>query len=698
MKNKKKSSGKVELAPLEAAAEMARLADIIAHHDRLYYQKDDPEVSDADYDALRLQYKELEKLYPQFAPTNSPEKRVGAAPAAGFAKVRHPIPMLSLGNAFDEADVHDFTDRIRRFLKLEEDAKLPFMAEPKIDGLSASLHYEKGRFVLGATRGDGEEGENVTANLRTIQSIPANLKGDAPDFIEIRGEIFMERADFLALNKKQAAEDKQIFANPRNAAAGSLRQLDSRITASRPLKFLAYALGKTSEDVATSQSDLRKRLKAWGFALNEPAQLCQNQKEMLAYHAEMEENRTAMPFDVDGIVYKLNDFALQERLGFVSRSPRWAIAHKFSAEKAETTLNAIVIQVGRTGALTPVAELEPVNVGGVMVARATLHNEDEIERKDVRAGDRVIVQRAGDVIPQIVEVKKEARKAGSKPFVFPHKCPECGSLAVREEDEAVRRCTGGLICPAQAIERLKHFVSRDAFDIEGMGEQRIRSFWDEELVRTPADIFTLEKRDAAMGGKLAQREGWGEKSTEKLFLAINARRTIALDRFIYALGIRQVGTATAKLLARTYRNWNDFEKMMIAAKDRSSSAYQDLGVLDGIGESVATTLIDFFDEKHNRDVVHALLKEVDVEDWKTIATSASAISGKTIVFTGTLHKMGRNEAKARAESLGATVAGSVSSKTDFVVVGEDAGSKAKKAAELGVKTLTEDEWLALIGA
>jgi DNA ligase (NAD+) len=689
----KKSSKKIPLSPLEARAEMARLADEIARHDALYYQKDKPAISDAEYDAIRQQYKALEEEFPDQAPANSPEKRVGAAPARGFKKVRHPMPMLSLDNAFDEEDVRDFTNRIRRFLKLEETTPLAFVAEPKIDGSSASLHYRNGEFVLGATRGDGVEGEDITENLKTIKSIPKKLHGDAPEFVEVRGEIYMEHKDFFAMNEQQKQAGEEPFANPRNAAAGSLRQKDPSITASRPLRFFGYALGETSEPVAKTQEEIRARLKKWGFTLNEPAPLCKNEEELLAYHKKMEEQRADLPFDVDGVVYKLNDIALQQRLGFVSRSPRWAVAHKFSAIKAETTLNAIRIQVGRTGALTPVAELEPVTVGGVVVKRASLHNEDEIERKDVREGDRVILQRAGDVIPQIVGVKDDAAHARRKKFIFPDKCPECGSAAIREEGEVIRRCTGGLICPAQAVERLIHFVSRGAFDIEGFAEKRLREFLDEGWIKTPADIFRLHKKAAA----LETREGWGKLSAQNLINAVEARRRIPLDRFIYALGIRQVGEATARLLAKNYKSWAHFYEEMRGAGKKDSPAYEHLENIGGIGESMADDLIAFFAEKHNREAIADLQEEITIEDWKQGEIKDSPISGKTVVFTGTLEKMGRNEAKAKAEKLGATVAGSVSSKTDYVIVGADAGSKAKKAAELGVKTLSEEEWLKLIG-
>ena len=684
----------VELTPLEAKAELERLADAIRHHDTLYHQKDAPEISDGEYDELRKDYKKLAEAFPHFVPAHNPEKTVGAAPLSGFSKVKHRVPMLSLGNAFDSEDVVDFITRMQRFLNLPAEQSIECVAEPKIDGLSASLIYENGVFVQGATRGDGEVGEDITQNLNTIPSIPKKLSGTFPAIIEIRGEVYMERGDFLKMNENQEREGKAPFANPRNAAAGSLRQLDPSITATRQLKFFAYALGYSEIPIVKTQIGLRNTLKSWGFTLNEPSALCRNVDEMVAYHAKIAGMRDALPFDLDGVVYKVNQVDLQERLGFVSRSPRWAIAHKFSAQEAETTLKNIIIQVGRTGALTPVAELEPVNVGGVMVSRATLHNEDEINRKDIRVGDRVIIRRAGDVIPQIVSVKPEARGKDSKPYVFPTHCPECQSIAIRPEGEAVRRCTGGLICPAQAIERLIHFASRDAFDIEGLGERSLRSFWDEGLIKTPADIFILEARDKDKA--LEKREGWGAKSVQKLFDAINAKRSIPLERFIYALGIRQIGETTAKLLAKNFTSWNNLNAQMRAASDHENAAYHDFTALDGIGKAMADDLIGFFADDHNQSIIAALLKEIKIEDWQQIASTTTALSGKTIVFTGTLQVMGRNEAKAKAESMGAHVAGSVSSKTDFVVVGEDAGSKGDKARQLGVRTLTEAEWLEMI--
>lgn len=683
------------LTPIEAAAEMARLANLIAHHDTLYHQNDAPEISDADYDALRQQYRALHEHFPHLAPKDDPEKRVGAAPGTGFHKVSHAMPMLSLNNAFTDEDVEDFVGRIRRFLNLPDDEKLEFMAEPKIDGLSASLRYEKGQLTIAATRGDGMVGENITENVRTISNVPKTLSGDYPEMVEIRGEIYMERSDFIDLNKRREAEGEAPFANPRNAAAGSVRQLDSSITAARPLKFFGYALGETSHDNAKTQHDIRTQIKRWGFSLNEPARLCANTADLLAYYRAMEAQRHTLPFDIDGIVYKLNRRDLQERLGFVSRAPRWAIAHKFAAEQATTKLNKIIIQVGRTGTLTPVAELEPVLVGGVVISRATLHNEDEIARKDVREGDTVHLQRAGDVIPQVTGVDLSARPKNSKPFVFPDRCPECGSLAIREEGIVARRCEGGLICPAQAVERLRHFVSRNAFNIEGLGDRRIHELWAEKIIQTPADIFRLKKYKAT----LEQREGWGEKSVDKLLTAIESRRSISLERFIYALGIRQIGEATAKLLARHYLSLGAWRAAMMKARDENTEAWGDLTTIDQIGPLVARDLVGFFQEQHNRDVLDNLAAELTVQDYLVPdVNSESNLAGKTIVFTGTLEKMGRAEAKAKAEAMGAKVSGSVSAKTDYVIAGADAGSKATKANELGVKVLSEDEWLTMISS
>jgi DNA ligase (NAD+) len=679
-----------ELTPLEAAAEMASLAQEIARHDLLYHQKDAPEISDAAYDALRVRYRALLAQYPHLAPKDDPESKVGATPASAFGKVTHKVPMLSLANAFTDEDVADFVTRVRKFLQLPDQTKLDFLAEPKIDGLSASLRYENGQLVLAATRGDGNVGENITANAKTIKAVPHHLKAPFPAVLEVRGEIYLGREDFISLNEQRTKAGEQPFANPRNAAAGSVRQLDPAVTAARPLGFFAYSYGDLSDTPFTSQQELRAKLKGWGFQLNEPSRLCADEKGLIAYYHDIEEQRHALPYDIDGVVYKVDRFDLQNRLGFVSRAPRWAIAHKFAAEKATTLLKDILIQVGRTGALTPVAVLEPVNVGGVMVSRATLHNEDEILRKDIHIGDEVIVQRAGDVIPQIVEAIATKRKKDAKRFIFPDHCPECGSLAVREDGMAVRRCTGGLICPAQAVERLCHFVSRNALNIEGLGEQRVRELWVDGLIKTPADLFDLHKHLDA----LAKRDGWGGKSATKLIAAIDSRRTVPLDRFIYALGIRQVGEATAKLLARHYRSFDRWSDSMKAALN-DTRAREELTSIDQIGPLMAQDLLDFFAEPHNLEVLDALKTKLTIQDHQGV-TNTSPFAGKSIVFTGTLTSMGRPEAKAKAESLGMTVSGSVSKKTDYVVIGEEAGSKAAKARELGVTILSEQDWLAML--
>ncbi|PWC66668.1 aromatic ring-opening dioxygenase LigA [Azospirillum sp. TSH7] len=774
------------LAPDQAAAELAALAAEIAHHDRLYHQQDQPEISDADYDALVRRNLAVEARFPDLRRADSPSLRVGAAPAAGFGKVRHAVPMLSLGNAFAPEDVAEFDARVRRFLGLSDDAPLTFVAEPKIDGLSCSLRYERGELVLAATRGDGAEGENVTANVRTIRDVPHRLPAPFPEVLEVRGEVYMNRDDFLAMNAARAEKGEQLFANPRNAAAGSLRQLDPSITAARPLCFFGYALGEVSEPIAETQWGIRERLKGWGFQLNRPAELCDGKDKLLAYYEGIGRRRAGLPFDIDGVVYKVDSLELQQRLGFVSRAPRWAIAHKFPAEQAQTRLKDITIQVGRTGALTPVAELEDITVGGVVVSRATLHNEDEIARKDIRVGDLVVVQRAGDVIPQVVEVVLSQRPADSIPYVAPETCPVCGSLAIREAGEVVRRCTGGLICAAQAKERLRHFVSRDAFDIEGLGEKIIEEFWDEGFIKSPVDIFTLEGRVELIG-----RPGWKEKSVQNLFKAIEQRRSgIDLHRVIYALGIRHVGEVTAKSLARQYKtmqgwvdgmlaaerampgqDWRDLHELkgvgratadaiigwfadpecgakldFYAGKDGAGNdalrletiiaslgikgvkkpaaqalaerygtlaewraameraagqapgqPWLDLVATPDVGEVAAEELAGFFAEERNLAIVHGLMERLTVLEAEVPKASNSPIAGKTVVFTGTLERMTRSEAKARAESLGAKVAGSVSGKTDYLVAGADAGSKAAKAKELGVEILTEDEWLARIG-
>ena len=687
----------------EAAAELKRLAAEIARHDALYYRNDEPEISDAAYDALRARNDAIEARFPHLVRDDSPSLKIGAAPVEAFGKVTHRVPMLSLGNVFDEEGLRDFLDRIGRFLGRSVEG-LAFTAEPKIDGLSITLRYEEGRLVQGATRGDGYEGENVTANVRTIGDIPKTIKTRGfPDPFELRGEIYMSRAAFQRMNQEQAERGERLFANPRNAAAGSLRQLDSSITAKRPLRFFAYGWGEVADLPAETQWDAYQILRAWGFPLNPLIRLTHTVEEMLETYRDIESGRSGLDYDIDGIVYKLDRLDLQQRLGFVSRSPRFAIAHKFPAEKATTILRDIDIQVGRTGALTPVAKLDPVTVGGGVVQNATLHNEDEIARKDIRIGDTVIVQRAGDVIPQILGVVQDKRPKGAKRFKFPQVCPACGSHATREinpntgKEDVVRRCTGGLICPAQRVERLKHFVSRNAFDIEGLGEKHIKAFYDDGLIQSPPDIFTLAKRDKRASSKLAEREGWGETSAMKLFDAIEARRAVKLDRFIYALGIPHVGEITARLLARNYGTAEAFVTAMRAAgADRQGEAFAELDNIEGIGPTVAAAIADFFAEKHNVKVVDELLDEVAPEPLEAI-DHASPISGKTVVFTGTLEKMTRSEAKARAERLGAKVAGSVSKNTDYVVAGPGAGSKLKNAKALGIQVLSEDEWLKLIG-
>jgi DNA ligase (NAD+) len=684
-----------ELDILQAEAELARLAREIARHDLLYHQQDAPEIPDADYDALKRRNEALERRFPQLVRADSPTRRVGAAPAAGFAKLRHDVPMLSLDNAFSAADVEDFIERIRRFLGLASGTAIGFSAEPKIDGLSMSLRFEEGRFVRGATRGDGEEGEDVSANLRTIAEIPRRLAGKGwPELLEIRGEVYMDRGDFARLNEARRAASEPVFANPRNAAAGSVRQLDPAITARRPLRFFGYAWGVVSARSWATHGEFLDLLRGWGVPTNPATRRCEGAGELMAYYERIQAERPRLGYDIDGVVYKVDRIDWQDRLGFVSRSPRWALAHKFPAEQARTRLLGISIQVGRTGALTPVAELEPITVGGVVVSRATLHNEDEIARKDLRVGDMVVVQRAGDVIPQILGHVPEERPRVSQRFAFPDTCPVCGAHAVRPEGEAVRRCTGGLTCAAQATERLRHFVGRDAFDIEGLGDRHIEAFFADGLIRAPADIFRL----SAHAGRLAAREGWGDKSVERLLAAIAARRRVPFDRFILALGIRQVGEATAKLLARHYGDVAAWRAAMIAAADApDGEAAHELGTIDQIGPAMVADIRAFFAEPHNRATVDDLLREVEVEAASRPRLAGSPVAGRTVVFTGTLETMTRQEAKARAEALGANVAGSVSRKTDYVVVGADAGSKAAKARELGVATLGEREWLDLIG-
>ncbi len=688
-----------DLSEAEAAKELKHLAEEMAEHDQRYFQDDAPAISDADYDALKARNAAIEARFPKLVREDSPSKRVGAAPTAGFKKVRHTVPMLSLGNVFGDDEVEDFFARIRRFLGLDDSETIEMVAEPKIDGLSFSARYENGRLMVGATRGDGQEGEDITVNLKTIRDLPDKLSGNAPKVLDVRGEVFMTKDDFLALNKAQEKNDAKVFANPRNAAAGSLRQLDPEITKSRPLTLFAYAWGEADPIDWKSQSEYLDRLKAWGFPINPHTRVCRSIEEVLKTYRDIESQRASLPYDIDGVVYKVNRLDWQQRLGFVSRAPRWSTAHKFPAEQAETVLESIDIQVGRTGSLTPVARLKPVTVGGVVVSNATLHNEDEIQRKDIREGDSVIIQRAGDVIPQVVRVLTEKRPKKSKPYVYPKTCPMCGSQAVREEGEVVRRCTGGLICEAQAVERLKHFVSRNAFDIEGLGAKNIEAFYGDGLITSPIDIFTLAKRDAEPDNPapLKEKEGWGKTSVDNLYTAIDGKRTVGLDRFLYALGIRQIGQATARLLAQAYGSLDGLRKAMDKAQNRYSPAYQDLLNIESVGAAVADDLLGFFAEPHNQEILDGLAHELTIEDFETPDDSESPIAGKTVVFTGTLETMTRNEAKAGAQALGAKVAGSVSAKTDLVIAGPGAGSKLKQAESLGVQVVDEQGYLKMIG-
>ncbi len=738
-----------ELTPAQAEQRIAALSAFVAQANLDYHQQDAPTISDADYDCAKRRLQALETAFPDLAQPDSPSTQVGAAPSDAFGKVAHAQRMMSLENAFAEDEIADFVTRIRSFLNLPPVTELSFTAEPKIDGLSLSLRYEGGRLTQAATRGDGMIGENVTANALTIPDIPKTLAGSPPEILEVRGEVYMSHADFAALN---ASDSGRTFANPRNAAAGSLRQLDPAVTAARPLRFFAYAWGQVSAPFADTQIGAIEALQGFGFQVNPLTRLCHDTTEMLAHYARIEAQRATLGYDIDGVVYKVNDLALQARLGFRSTTPRWAIAHKFPAETAWTRLREIEIQVGRTGALSPVARLDPVTVGGVTVSNATLHNEDyiaglnsmgeRIRATDIRPGDWVQVYRAGDVIPKIADVDQSRRPPEAAPYVFPETCPECGSDAIREPGDAVRRCTGGLICPAQAIEKLKHFVSRSAFDIEGLGARQIEAFYhDDSLpIRTPADIFTLQERDAAGLARLKNREGWGETSARNLFDAIEARRRIGLARLIYALGIRHVGEVAASDLARHFTSWSAFaqtvdaaipaaerqlqadeavlqERALAAAEGRRArisqtreqllaaepalpadalAAYTELTSIDGIGDVVAQSLCATFAQTRERAEIEALLTHLQVLDAEAPAAEGSAIAGKTIVFTGTLERMTRAEAKARAESLGAKVAGSVSAKTDLVVAGPGAGSKGAKAQALGVEVIDEDAWLRLI--
>lgn len=704
-----------QLTPLEARLEHEALGAEIAEHDRRYYEEDAPSVSDAEYDALRQRYEALEAAFPDLKTSESLTQKVGTKASEKFAKIRHRVPMLSLANGFSDEEVEDFVERIRRFLHWKADQPLAFTAEPKIDGLSLSIRYERGQLVSAATRGDGAEGEDVTANARTVDDIPHRLHGaNVPDVFEVRGEVYLSHKDFAAINARQEAAGKPLFANPRNAAAGSLRQLDPAITASRPLCFFAYAWGEVSAMPANTQYGMMECLRAFGFKVNPLTRRCESIADMLAHYHAIEADRANLGYDIDGVVYKVDDLSLQQRLGFVSRSPRWALAHKFPAQQAMTVLEDIEINVGRTGSLNPIAKLKPVTVGGVVVSNATLHNEDYIRgiggngetiRKgvDIRIGDTVVVLRAGDVIPKVLDVVLDKRPADAKPYVFPTQCPACGSHAVREvnprtgKEDAVRRCTGGLICPAQARERLKHFVSRNAFDIEGLGEQRIDEFYAEGLIQRPQDIFTLQVRNAKSLKRLENREGWGETSAKNLFAAIEARRSIALNRLIFALGIPHVGETSARLLARHFGTFAHLRDIAKAAADPESEAHAELTSIGGIGPVVAEAIVEFFKEAHNEEMLDALLAEITVEPMEMPATANSPVAGKTVVFTGSLEQMTREEAKAMAERLGAKVAGSVSKKTDLVVAGPGAGSKLAKASELGIQVIDEDGWFALVG-
>lgn len=711
---KKKSSrhsdiNVIKLTEQKARQELADLAELIAYHD-LLYEEARPEITDAEYDELRRRNEDIEARFPHLIRSDSPSKRVGYLPPSGLKEVRHSVPMLSLKFVYTfEAVDHDLIDSIRGFIIDLKDStvQFDFVAEPKIDGVSCSLRYENHRLVQAATRGDGQVGEDVTENAKTIKDIPKVLPSNAPNLIEVRGEVYMTDADFIRLNEQQESSSEKIFANPRNAAAGSLRQLDPRITASRPLRFFAYAWGEVSRSFAKTQWEARNRLASWGFKLNEPSRIVRNLDEIKAYYEETESRRTSLGFSIDGVVYKVNRIDLQERLGFRDREPRWAIAQKFSPERGQTHIKSISISVGRMGALTPIAELEPVNIGGVLVSRATLHNQDEIERKDFRVGDLVVVQRAGDVIPQIVSVLIDKRPVDAEPFVFKNSCPSCHSVAIREPGEAVWICRAGLKCPAQLLERLIHFASRAAFDIEGLGEKNIELFFKEGLLKSPADIFRLEERlgpsglsiDNKRGAEkltpLQDREGWGPVSANKLFDAIRRRKTIPLDRFIYALGVNQVGEATAKLLARKYVSLANFMKATKAAQNPKSEEYRHLKS-SGIGKIVAKEILAFFADFQNSSILEDIISQIEVTDYEVPRTITSQLAGKTVVFTGTLETMTRNEAKAKAESLGAIVGGDVSSKTDYVIAGPGAGSKLQKAKELGIPLLSEDDWQKMV--
>jgi DNA ligase (NAD+) len=695
-----------DLSETDAKAELDRLASVLASANTAYHTKDAPELSDAEYDLLKRRNAAIEARFPHLKREDSPSDQVGAAPSDGFSKVRHEVRMLSLSNAFDDADIYEFDQRVRRYLGLNDDAALAYTAEPKIDGLSLSLRYEHGKLVQAATRGDGAVGENVTANARTIEDIPETLKG-APEVLEVRGEVYMSHADFADLNTRQTVRGGKTFANPRNAAAGSLRQLDASITRDRPLRFFAYSWGALSDPLGKNQIEAIENLRSLGFQTNPLTRLCDGPADMIAHYEDIEVQRATLGYDIDGVVYKVNDLGYQDRLGFRSTTPRWAIAHKFPAELAWTRLDAIDIQVGRTGALNPVARLAPVTVGGVVVSNATLHNEDYIagrdstgapirNGKDIRIGDWVQVYRAGDVIPKVADVDLSKRPKDSQPYEFPKLCPECGSEAIREEGDAVRRCSGGLICPAQAVEKLKHFVSRAAFDIEGLGAKQVEQFYSDGWIREPADIFTLKDRYGSGLQQLKNREGWGEKSAGNLFDAIDEKRRIPLGRLIFSLGIRHVGEVVANLLARSYGTWDAFVTAVDAAREETGEAWEGLIGIDGIGKVVANSLVASFAQEAERESINRLVTHLDVQEAERPRTEGSPVAGKTVVFTGTLERMTRAEAKARAEALGAKVSGSVSAKTDLLVAGPGAGSKETKARDLGVEIIDEDGWFTLI--
>lgn len=693
------------LSELEAVSELSRLNAVIAKADKAYYDEDSPIMDDAEYDAIRKRNREIEERFPSLKRKDSPSDRLGTPPSGKFAKVNHAVPMLSLDNAFSESDVADFVTRIKKFLGLEESEKIAITAEPKIDGLSLSLTYRDGELVRAATRGDGQIGEDVTVNAMTVAEIPKKLSGkNWPNLIDIRGEIYMSHKDFLTLNKREEEAGRKTFANPRNAAAGGLRQLDSKITADRRLRFFAYSTGQTSVNFAASQIEMVACFKEWGFPVNDRFVAVESVEDLLKVYNSIEEDRSNLGYDIDGVVYKVDRVDLQSRLGFVSRAPRWAIAHKFPSEKAKTLLEAIDIQVGRTGTLTPVARLKPVTVGGVVVSNATLHNEDEIARKNVRVGDIVFIQRAGDVIPQVLRAVDADRVDRGAEFEMPKECPECGSVAIRDKDEkgeleAARRCTGGLICPAQAVERLKHFVSRSALDIEGLGAKQVELFYEKSILRGPQDIFRLEERIRSLSLQpLQEWEGFGKLSASNLYASIDSRRNPTFQRFLVGLGIRHVGETLAGLFAQNFLSWDAFWGNVVRASEggEESDDFLELMAIDGVGSTACRSLIAFAKEPHNQSMMEALLKEVAIVDAEPVSLD-TPIAGKVIVFTGTLEFMTRDEAKARATTLGAKVSGSVSKKTDILVAGSNAGSKLKKAQELGIETLTEEDWLTRIG-